>query len=244
MSKRTTLTAEAATLTVNLRTRSTGTVHAANADGSPMCPTRVTADALEVTFETATCRSCLKLQPLEVPPADEPATVRPATVELAPFIPAPRSDTPAAPLLPRGGWWQSDEQLDGLACIRCASVDAPMVPAGIGERGQLFECACHTSCPAWCATNHMGGIDVEHVSDLITVAAPEGSEVTGDDGHVRTMEVVADLIQIPGEALRVSVGVCEGVECLGSADMSIDETELMVTHLQTIIAAARTGARL
>lgn len=42
----------------------------------------------------------------------------------------------------------SDDQLDGIACIRCHATATPMVPAGTGERGQLFECAAHVRPPA------------------------------------------------------------------------------------------------
>lgn len=37
------------------------------------------------------------------------------------------------------------DQLDGIACIRCSATDAPMIPAGTGEYGQLFECSIHTA---------------------------------------------------------------------------------------------------
>ncbi|MEU4405052.1 hypothetical protein AB0F88_11035 [Streptosporangium sp. NPDC023963] len=37
----------------------------------------------------------------------------------------------------------TDDQLDGIACIRCHRTDTPMIPAGTGERGQLFECIPH-----------------------------------------------------------------------------------------------------
>ncbi|MFD8562472.1 DUF6907 domain-containing protein [Streptosporangium canum] len=37
------------------------------------------------------------------------------------------------------------DQLDGIACIRCSATDSPMIPAGTGERGQLFECSTHTA---------------------------------------------------------------------------------------------------
>lgn len=34
----------------------------------------------------------------------------------------------------------TDAQLDGLACVVCGSFDRPMVPVGVGPRGQLFAC--------------------------------------------------------------------------------------------------------
>lgn len=61
----TSVTSSSATLTANLRTRSTGTVHATTGEGEPMCPTRVTATALEATSAPVTCRSCVKLQTVE-----------------------------------------------------------------------------------------------------------------------------------------------------------------------------------
>ncbi|ACZ84826.1 DUF6907 domain-containing protein [Streptosporangium roseum] len=275
MSKRTTLTVEGATSPVNLRTRSTGTVHVATADGRSLCPARVAADGVEVVSAPVSCRSCLKLQPVKV-------------VE--------RQELPAAP--PADIIRLTGDQLDGVACIRCSATDAPMVPAGTGERGQLFECADHgreygvrgtvdhgngpqirtytgtdavgmlaelrdvqhrqggvvdavvvsrpaggewapaapscSACPAWCRADHGNGVDVEHEGELITVAAPEAAE---------GVEVVARLLQFPGGALRLSLGLYEGVECDAETELFLTEAERLVEHLQTLITAARAGAR-
>ncbi|WP_030919031.1 hypothetical protein [Streptosporangium amethystogenes] len=104
-------------LPANLRTRSTGTIHASITPGYPLCPARARAvdgNPYAETNEPITCGHCLKLAPIQMADVAE--------------------DT--APL--------SGDQLDGLACIRCGAVDAPMVPAGMGEHGQLFACTSHT----------------------------------------------------------------------------------------------------
>ncbi|MEV6980009.1 hypothetical protein AB0M95_01915 [Sphaerisporangium sp. NPDC051017] len=56
-------------------------------------------------------------------------------------VPTPsEATTPATDILTL-----NDDQLDGVACIRCGATDTTMVPAGHGERGQLFECSSHAA---------------------------------------------------------------------------------------------------
>lgn len=55
------------------------------------------------------------------------------------------------------------DQLDGIACIRCAATDAPMTPAGTGEHGQLFEC-----------TSHIAGCNLNLAKDSLSPAQRNG----------------------------------------------------------------------
>ncbi|MEU3168940.1 hypothetical protein [Streptosporangium sp. NPDC006930] len=122
MENRTTLTVEgtlSTTPAVNLRS-STGIVHAAH-DGRPDCPTRFrpSKHGYTATSDPVTCAHCLR-NPTQAPAAVE--AVEPPAADVATL---------------------TEAQLDGVACIRCASTTTPMVPAGIGERGQLFNCTNH-----------------------------------------------------------------------------------------------------
>lgn len=238
-------------LPVNLRTRSTGTVHAATAEGTPQCPVKADT-ATDIVSATVTCRRCLSLQSAKVavepqeppaatpvvPAAEEPVTVRTGSTERGFRIPPPPAEY-AFPTIDAASL--TNAQFDGVACVRCHRTEEPMVRVGHEENGPLFQCAAHAApefsverCPAWCVADHSNGRDAEHESELVTVAAPEGA----DDA-----EVVAQLMQEPGEPLRLSLGVCKGVECLGDADLTIDDAERLVEHLQTLITTARTGGR-
>ncbi|MFF0243947.1 DUF6907 domain-containing protein [Streptosporangium sandarakinum] len=84
-----------------------------------------------------------------------------------------------------------------------------------------------THCPAWCITDHGNGVDVEHESAHELLAA------AGD------CELVGQLLADPGQAPRLSLAICEGVEALGSVDLSVDDAEQLMTRLQTLITAAR-----
>ncbi|MGC5012995.1 DUF6907 domain-containing protein [Streptosporangium sp. DT93] len=83
MDNRTITSPATASSAANLRTRSTGTVHASTTPGNPLCPARPDASAAvgryDETSEPVTCRSCLKQQAKFQPaPAVEPPAARPA----------------------------------------------------------------------------------------------------------------------------------------------------------------------
>ncbi|MFI6513613.1 DUF6907 domain-containing protein [Streptosporangium sp. NPDC050855] len=89
MDNRTITTPATASSAANLRTRSTGTIHASTTPGNPLCPARSDVSAIvgryDETSDPITCRSCLKqqakLQPTQAvePPAvaEQPSATRP-----------------------------------------------------------------------------------------------------------------------------------------------------------------------
>ncbi|MET8381586.1 hypothetical protein ABZV14_01130 [Streptosporangium canum] len=232
MSKRTTLTAEGTTLPVNLRTRSTGTVHAVTAAGTPLCPARAAA-GMESTSAPVSCRSCLKLQPLEVVELQE----QPAEVGVRGTVDHGNG--------PQVRTYTGTDAVGMLAELRDVqrrqggAVDAVVVSRVPGGDWRPVAAVAPGACPEWCVVDHSNGVDVEHVGELETVAAPEGAEVEGGDGEIRTVEVVAQLRQDPGGAPTFVLGVCLGVECDVEAEMPVDEAERLVERLQTLITAAR-----
>ncbi len=200
MSKAKTLNAEAGTIPANLRTCTTGTVHATGADGTPLCPTRISPEAMETTTAAVTCKSCLKLG-TEAAPVQAPANIVALT----------------------------DDQLDGVACVRCGGTGAPMVPAGFGERGQVFECTHHDdtpTCPTWCDAEH-NAVNVEHVSDQHVQETPRG-------------DVGVQLRRDPAGRPRIALATFRHQECeLGEAELTLADAEILAMTLLARVAAAR-----
>ncbi|WP_326830242.1 hypothetical protein OIE13_17085 [Streptosporangium sp. NBC_01810] len=217
-------------LPVNLRTRSTGTVHAATADGTPLCPTRVTAAALEFTSEPVSCRSCLKLHSLEVvehqeqPAADESPAPRETgvrgTVRTAEGI-GPR-------VYPGENVAELLDTLKGVQRRGGLPVDGEVVsraPGGVWELLKPGPAPSVSPCPPWCRTDHVNGVDVEHESGLEHV-----------DEHT---ELMTGFRQDPGGPVLIVLSDDERSD----GTLTLEQAEHLAAHLQTLITAARTGAR-
>ncbi|MFD8564827.1 DUF6907 domain-containing protein [Streptosporangium canum] len=218
MDKRTTL--DSPTTAANLRTRSTGTVHAATSQGEPLCPTRVTAAAMEPTSAPVDCRSCVKLQTV----------------------------TPQADIIALTG-----DQLDGIACIRCHATDAPMVPAGVGERGQLFECTDHTAppaapeptampCPPWCESDDHGGDSLGervHWSTIPDVPLSLEASADGFTGPVG-ITLMADLLVLDDDTRGTHISLSENAKPWRRR-LTLAEADQLAGRLRDLTARARTN---
>ncbi|MEV4752146.1 hypothetical protein AB0K21_37800 [Streptosporangium sp. NPDC049248] len=218
-------------LPVNLRTRSTGTVHASTADGAPLCPTRITSGALESTSEPVSCRSCrscLKLHSLEVverqeqPVADESPAPRETgvrgTVRTAEGI-GPR-------VYPGENVAELLDTLKGVQRRGGLPMDAEVVsraPGGVWEPLEAIPAPSVSPCPSWCRTDHAGGVDVEHESDLEHV-----------DEHT---DLMTGFRQDPGGPVLIVLSDDERSD----GTLTLEQAEHLATHLQTLITAARQG---
>lgn len=201
----------------NLRTRSTGTVHAA-ADGVPLCPARSTRTDQNgpyvETVDAVTCRSCVKLAPTE-------AVESPAAVVVA----------------------LTGDQLDGIACIRCERTDTRMVPAGSAEHGQLFQCADHDTpaCPTWCNADDHGGDDPgERAHWGYTADVP--LSLTPTTPGAEPPSLMATLLKVEGEYPRdTHVSVSDTLSGRGLS-LTLDEADQLAECLRTLTAQARASA--
>ncbi|MGS2640267.1 hypothetical protein [Streptosporangium sp. G12] len=129
-------------------------------------------------------------------------------------------------------------QLEGWACVICAVLGIPAVFVGIIGGCEVYACnACASqptppaaplasaACPSWCDTDHRNGVDVEHDSGL-DVVHPSHEFMTG-------------LRQQPGDEVLIVLSDDERSE----GTLTVEQAEHLVAHLQTLITAARQGAR-
>ncbi|MGJ6961162.1 hypothetical protein ACSDR0_04570 [Streptosporangium sp. G11] len=129
-------------------------------------------------------------------------------------------------------------QLEGWACVICAVLGIPAVFVGMIGGREVYACnscaistppatpaAPATTCPAWCGTDHLNGVDVEHESGLDVV----------HPGH----EFMTGLRQQPGDEVLIVLSDDERSE----GTLTVEQAEHLVEHLQTLITAARQGAR-
>lgn len=53
----------------------------------------------------------------------------------------------AATIEPEQAEKLTEDQRDGLACIRCGAEDTAMVPSGLLDGGQVFQCSTECAAP-------------------------------------------------------------------------------------------------
>jgi len=143
------------------------------------------------------------------------------------------------------------DQLDGIACIRCSRTDIPMIPAGSGERGQLFECSEHVSVPAGREYGVRGTIDTAEGRTVRTYTgrnldlAAAAVLLKELQGVQRRADIQADAVIVsraPGGEWRVELAELpdtadETVEALAEAGARLTDLEVRVAYTSGYLSA-------
>ncbi|OUC96058.1 hypothetical protein [Streptosporangium minutum] len=143
----------------------------------------------------------------------------------------------------------TDDQLDGIACIRCSATDAPMIPAGSGERGQLFECSTHTAVPAGREYGVRGTVDTAEGRQVRTYTGRRLDQATAasmlkelQDAQQRE-GITADAVIVsrdPGgawTAIELPHSEDKTVEVLADAGAALSDLEVRVCYVSGYLSA-------